>query len=97
MSAVPQRISASRPAKSSCSRGACQNRQCLFPTPCSESDCRPLRDYLALLRKLRAIPGVKKVFIRSGIRFDYVLADPSDVFFKELVTLPHLRAAEGRA
>ena len=43
------------------------------------------RDYLALLRKLRALPGVKKVFIRSGIRFDYLLADKDDAFFKELV------------
>lgn len=42
-------------------------------------------DYLSLLRKLRRLPGVKKVFIRSGIRFDYLLADPSDTFFKELV------------
>ena len=64
--------------------GACQNRQCLFPTP-----CRNLRadhtDYVNLLRELRAIPGVKKVFIRSGIRFDYLMADPDDTFFKELV------------
>ena len=42
-------------------------------------------DYLELLRKLRALPGVKKVFIRSGIRFDYLMADPDDTFFKELV------------
>ena len=42
------------------------------------------RDYLELLRKLRALPGVKRVFIRSGIRFDYVMADPDDTFFKEL-------------
>ena len=66
------------------SKGVCQNRQCLFPTP-----CKNLRadhsDYLSLLRKLRKLPGVKKVFIRSGIRFDYLLADPSDTFFKELV------------
>ena len=65
-------------------KGVCQNRQCLFPTP-----CKNLRadhsDYLSLLRKLRKLPGVKKVFIRSGIRFDYLLADPSDTFFKELV------------
>lgn len=70
--------------KKQLSRGACQNRQCLFPTPCKNL-IADHSDYLALLRKLRAIPGVKKVFIRSGIRFDYVLADPSDVFFKELV------------
>lgn len=64
--------------------GVCRDRQCLFPTP-----CKNLRadhsDYVALLRKLRDIPRVKKVFIRSGIRFDYLLADHSDVFFRELV------------
>ena len=64
--------------------GACQNRQCLFPTP-----CRNLRadhtDYVNLLRELRAIPGVKKVFIRSGIRFDYLLADADPTFLRELV------------
>ena len=65
-------------------RGACQNRQCLFPTPCKNL-VADHSDYLALLRRLRKVPGVKKVFIRSGIRFDYLLADPSDVFFKELV------------
>lgn len=63
--------------------GVCTKKQCLFPNP-----CRNLKadhsDYIALLRKLRAIPGVKKVFIRSGIRFDYVLADGSDDFLKEL-------------
>ena len=65
-------------------KGACKDRQCLFPQP-----CRNLKadhsDYISLLRKLRALPGVKKVFIRSGIRFDYVMADPSDQFLDELV------------
>ena len=65
-------------------KGACQNRQCLFPTPCKNMDADH-SDYLALLRKLRKLPNVKKVFIRSGIRFDYLLADRSDTFFKELV------------
>ncbi|MCQ2419927.1 MAG: YgiQ family radical SAM protein [Clostridia bacterium] len=65
-------------------KGACPNRQCLFPQPCKNM-VADHSDYLALLRKLRKIPGVKKVFIRSGIRFDYLLADKSDVFFKELV------------
>ena len=65
-------------------KGACQNRQCLFPTPCKNMDADH-SDYLALLRKLRALPNVKKVFIRSGIRFDYLLADRSDAFFRELV------------
>ncbi len=65
-------------------KGACQNRQCLFPTPCKNMDADH-SDYLALLRKLRKLPNVKKVFIRSGIRFDYLLADRSDAFFRELV------------
>ena len=65
-------------------RGACPTRQCLFPGPCKNL-IADHTDYLSLLRKLRKLPGVKKVFIRSGIRFDYLLADPSDTFFKELV------------
>ncbi|HJC58067.1 MAG TPA: YgiQ family radical SAM protein [Candidatus Eisenbergiella intestinipullorum] len=65
-------------------RGVCKNRQCLFPKPCPHMKADH-RDYLELLRKLRALPGVKKVFIRSGIRFDYLLADPDDTFFRELV------------
>ncbi len=64
--------------------GVCKNRQCLFPSPCKNLKADH-SDYLALLRKLRALPGVKKVFIRSGIRFDYLLADSDDTFFKELV------------
>lgn len=63
--------------------GVCTNKQCLFPKP-----CKNLRadhsDYVELLRKLRKIDGVKKVFIRSGIRFDYVLADNKDTFLDEL-------------
>ncbi len=65
-------------------QGVCKNRQCLFPKPCPNLKADH-SDYLALLRKLRALPGVKKVFIRSGIRFDYLLADPDDTFFRELV------------
>lgn len=64
--------------------GVCKKRQCLFPSPCPNLKVDH-RDYLSLLRKLRALPGVKKVFIRSGIRFDYLLADPDDSFFRELV------------
>ena len=64
-------------------KGACPNKQCLFPEP-----CKNLRadhsDYIQLLRKLRAIPKVKKVFIRSGIRFDYLLADSNRNFLREL-------------
>lgn len=65
-------------------KGACAGRQCLYPTPCKNLQADH-SDYLALLRKLRKLPGVKKVFIRSGIRFDYVLADKKDTFFRELV------------
>ena len=64
--------------------GACPERQCLFPRPCPNLKADH-GEYIRLLRKLRALPGVKKVFIRSGIRFDYVLADPrADEFIKEL-------------
>ena len=65
-------------------RGVCKNRQCLFPEPCPNMKVEH-RDYLELLRKLRKLPGVKKVFIRSGIRFDYLLADKDETFFRELV------------
>lgn len=64
--------------------GVCKNKQCLFPKPCQNLKADH-SDYLSLLRKLRALPGVKKVFVRSGIRFDYLLADADDTFFKELV------------
>lgn len=64
-------------------KGACKEKQCLFPQPCKNLRADH-RDYLALLRELRSIPKVKKVFIRSGIRFDYVIADPDDTFFREL-------------
>ena len=65
-------------------KGACGGRQCLYPTPCKNMKADH-SDYVALLRKLRKIPGVKKVFVRSGIRFDYLLADKKDTFFKEMV------------
>ncbi len=64
--------------------GLCKNRACLAPEPCPNLDADQ-SDYLALLRKVRAIPGVKKVFIRSGIRFDYLLKDKNGEFFSELV------------
>ena len=70
--------------KKQLTKGACPNRQCLFPTPCKNM-IADHSDYVALLRKLRKLPGVKKVFIRSGIRFDYLLADKSETFFHELV------------
>ena len=64
-------------------KGVCKNKQCLFPEPCKNLHVDH-QDYLELLRKLRALPGVKKVFIRSGIRFDYVNADPDPTFLREL-------------
>lgn len=64
-------------------KGVCKNRQCLFPTPCKNLKVDH-KDYLKLLRKLRELPNVKKVFIRSGIRFDYLIADKDDTFFREL-------------
>ena len=71
----------------SCSRqlesGVCKERQCLFPKPCGNLNVDH-KDYTVLLGKLRELPGVKKVFIRSGIRFDYVMADKDDTFFREL-------------
>ena len=63
--------------------GVCRNRQCLFPKPCGNLDADH-SDYVSLLKKLRALPGIKKVFIRSGIRFDYLLADRKRDFLKEL-------------
>ncbi|MEG0590769.1 MAG: YgiQ family radical SAM protein, partial [Lachnospiraceae bacterium] len=64
-------------------KGACKEKQCLFPKPCKNLKIDH-SDYLKLLRKLRELPNVKKVFIRSGIRFDYLAADSDDTFFKEL-------------
>ena len=64
-------------------KGACTNKQCLFPTPCKSLKIDH-SDYLDLLRKLRSLPNVKKVFIRSGIRFDYLVQDKDDTFLEEL-------------
>lgn len=64
-------------------KGVCPDRQCLFPKPCKNL-VADHTDYIQLLRGLRGLPGVKKVFIRSGIRFDYVLADKDDAFLREL-------------
>ena len=63
--------------------GVCKNRQCLFPKPCSNLNADH-SDYVKLLRRLRSILKVKKVFIRSGIRFDYLLAEQGQTFLKEL-------------
>ena len=65
-------------------RGACKDKKCLAPEMCPAVKVSH-DDYLTLLRRLRQIPGVKKVFIRSGIRFDYVIADRDERFFKELI------------
>ncbi|MGN1450956.1 MAG: YgiQ family radical SAM protein [Eubacteriales bacterium] len=65
-------------------RGLCRDRSCLSPKPCPNLKVDH-SDYLRLLTELRAIPGVKKVFVRSGIRFDYLMADPDDSFFRALV------------
>jgi len=64
--------------------GACKERQCLYPTPCKNMKADH-REYIDILRELRELPGVKKVFIRSGIRFDYLLADKKSGFMNELV------------
>ena len=66
-------------------KGVCANRQCLFPKPCPNLTADH-SDYISLLKKLRNIPKVKKVFIRSGVRFDYVMADKNKAFLKELVS-----------
>ena len=64
-------------------KGVCPNKQCLFPTPCKNLNVNH-EDYLSLLRKLRELPKVKKVFIRSGIRFDYLIYDKDRTFLREL-------------
>lgn len=63
--------------------GVCKNRQCLFPEPCKNLIVDH-REYLGILRKVRSLPGIKKVFIRSGIRYDYLMLDKNSDFFSEL-------------
>lgn len=63
--------------------GSCRHRQCLFPQPCPNLNADH-SDYVLLLKELRSLPGIKKVFIRSGIRYDYLLADKSREFLEEL-------------
>lgn len=65
-------------------KGLCKDKKCLAPKPCSNLKVDH-KEYLEILRSLRQIPGIKKVFIRSGIRFDYLLYDSDETFFKELV------------
>lgn len=64
--------------------GVCQNRQCLYPNPCPNLEVDHT-EYVKLLRKIRRVPGIKKVFIRSGIRYDYLMWDKNPEFFNELV------------
>ena len=64
-------------------KGACKDRQCLFPTACKAMKIDH-KDYVTLLRKLRELPKVKKVFVRSGIRYDYLIYDKDETFFNEL-------------
>ena len=64
--------------------GTCTDRRCLYPKPCPNLKVTH-KKYLDLLRKVRAIPGIKKVFIRSGIRYDYLISDKDDEFFGELI------------
>lgn len=69
--------------KAQLTRGVCKDKDCLYPSPCKNMKVDH-RDYLEVLRALRTVPGVKKVFIRSGIRYDYVMADKDDTFLREL-------------
>ena len=64
--------------------GLCKNKRCLFPSACKNLEADHT-DYLGLLRELRQIEGIKKVFVRSGLRYDYMMADHNDAFFRELV------------
>lgn len=70
--------------KKQLTKGVCRDRQCLFPKPCGNLKADH-KDYVELLRKIRKLPKVKKVFVRSGIRYDYVLADKDPAFLNELV------------
>jgi uncharacterized radical SAM protein YgiQ len=64
--------------------GPCRNKHCLYPTPCA--NLKPnMHEYVTLLRRVAKLPGVKKVFIRSGIRYDYIMLDRSDEFLRQLV------------
>ena len=69
--------------KKQLTKGACPHKQCLFPTPCKNLEVDH-SDYIRLLRELRSLPNVKKVFIRSGIRFDYLIYDKDQTFLREL-------------
>ena len=64
-------------------KGTCVSRRCLFPSPCKNLNADHSK-YIKMLRAVRSVPGIKKVFVRSGIRYDYLLADKSSAFLKEL-------------
>lgn len=64
--------------------GACPSKQCLWPKPCNNLEVTH-KDYMSLLKKLRELPNVKKVFVRSGIRYDYLMYDKDETFFRELI------------
>lgn len=64
--------------------GVCKNKSCLHPLPCKNLEADH-KEYLHLLRKLRNLPKIKKVFVRSGLRYDYIMADKNDNFLKELI------------
>ena len=83
MWAAPPPISGTPPVRSRWSRAYAGTGSAFFPTPCRNLNADH-SDYVSLLKKLRDIPGVKKVFIRSGIRFDYLLADRKREFLSEL-------------
>ena len=72
-----------RACKTQIEHGTCKNRQCMFPGPCKNLIIDH-KEYLSVLRRVRSIEGVKKVFVRSGIRYDYLIHDKDDTFFKEL-------------
>ena len=76
--------------------GMCKNRSCLAPEPCPNLDADH-SEYTELLRKLRQLPGIKKVFVRSGIRYDYMLQDKNSGLLPGAGAAPHLRPAEGSA
>lgn len=72
-----------RACKKQIEHGTCKNKQCMFPSPCKNLIIDHT-EYLSLLKKVRKLPGIKKVFIRSGLRYDYLIHDRNDAFFKEL-------------
>ncbi len=69
--------------KKQLTKGVCMHRQCLFPTKCPNLEVDH-KDYVSLLTKLRKLPGIKKVFVRSGVRFDYAMYDKDDTFLRDL-------------